>query len=41
MINPVNVFGMLLILGGVILLAKNYSEVFVVQAQDTEHTVAQ
>ena len=41
MINPVNVFGMLLILGGVILLAKNYSEVFIVQAQDAEHTVVQ
>ncbi len=29
MVNVVNIFGMLLILGGVILLAKNYSKMFV------------
>ena len=31
MINVLNIFGMILILTGVILLAKNYSEIFVVQ----------
>ncbi len=37
MVNFINIFGMLLIIAGVILLAKNYSEIFDVPANQQTH----